>query len=174
VTNNNDEAATQHAVGAVSRTTNKEEVMANYTLRWDQNLRPAQRFVVLATFHKKAVLDKNTGLVWEQAPDARERVWAPAIFESVNKDVGGTVGWRLPSVVELKSLLDPTLPPPFVPEGVFTGVQPVVYWSATTWSDDPTRAWIVNFSDGFVSAMGKNDVPIRFWCVRGGMNAEAY
>ena len=174
MTNNIDEEVKQQAVGAVNHTTEMEGVMANYTLRWDQNLRGAKRFVVLAAFHNKAVLDKNTGLVWEQAPDVSERVWAPAIFESVNKNVGGTAGWRLPSVVELKSLLDHTLPPPFLPDGIFTGVQPFAYWSATTWSNDPTRAWIVNFSDGLVSAMGKNDVPIHFWCVRGGMNADQY
>jgi hypothetical protein len=77
-------------------------------------------------------------------------------------------------VVELASLIDPSLPPPFVPKGVFTGVHPFAYWSATTWSNDPTRAWIVNFSDGFVSAMGKNDVPIYLWSVRGGMISDQY
>ncbi len=53
----------------------------------------------------------------------------------------GTVGWRLPSVIELKSVLDPSLPPPFVPVSVFTGILPFFYWSATTSPDLPASAW---------------------------------
>lgn len=39
----------------------------NHTLRWDTNHPSASRFVKLAAFNNEAVLDKNTGLVWEQA-----------------------------------------------------------------------------------------------------------
>lgn len=35
----------------------------NHTLRWDQALPTAQRFVVLAAFNNQAVLDLETGLV---------------------------------------------------------------------------------------------------------------
>ena len=77
----------------------------NHTLRWDTNNPSATRFT---TAFPGAVLDKNTGLVWEQAPDATTRTWAVATRYCVNKNVGGTVGWRLPSVVELKSVQDPS------------------------------------------------------------------
>jgi len=113
----------------------------NHTLRWDQNLPAVQRFVVLAAFNSEAVLDKNTGLAWEQAPDAKTSCWGVATGYCFNKNVGGTVGWRLPSAVELKSVQDPSLPAPFVPVSVFTGVQSAAgYWSATTNADNPTNA----------------------------------
>jgi len=35
----------------------------NHTLRWDQVLPAAQRFVILMAFNSDAVLDKETGLV---------------------------------------------------------------------------------------------------------------
>jgi Protein of unknown function (DUF1566) len=82
----------------------------NHTLRWDRNFPSASRFVVLAEFNNQAVLDKNTGLVWEQAPGTTTRLWAQAGRYCINKSVGGTRGWRLPSVIELKSIQDPSLP----------------------------------------------------------------
>ena len=146
----------------------------NHTLRWDQNLPAAQRFVVLATFNNEAVLDKNTGLVWEQAPDVTPTNWFGAALICVNKTVGGTVGWRLPSVAELRSVQDPTLPPPFVPTSIFTGVQlNNSYWSSSTDSSD--GAWTVafNFNKFIVVRVVVNGF-LQVWCVRGGMNADRY
>ena len=145
----------------------------NPTLRWDTNNPSASRFT---TAFPGAVLDKNTGLVWEQAPDATTRIWRFSTLYCANKavpSVGGTRGWRLPSVIELASLVDPSLPAPFVPASVFTGVQSAVYWSASTGAGHPTDAWVVVFGDGGVSN-GDKAGNFLAWCVRGGMNAEAY
>jgi hypothetical protein len=77
----------------------------NHTLRWDTNNPSGSRFTTAFT---GAVLDKNTGLVWEQAPSETFRFWekvspAPegATNHCINKEVGNTRGWRLPSVAEL-------------------------------------------------------------------------
>lgn len=142
----------------------------NHTLRWDTNNPSASRFT---TAFPGAVLDKNTGLVWEQAPDATGKAWATATLDCVNKTVGGTVGWRLPSVVELKSVQDPLLPAPFIPASVFTGVQAAGYWSATTNASSPLFGMFVFFTTGSVGNSGKAN-PFPTWCVRGGMNADQY
>jgi Protein of unknown function (DUF1566) len=152
----------------------------NHTLRWDSNNESATRFTPA---FPGAVLDNNTGLVWEQAPDGTPRPWISATSYCVNKNVGGTRGWRLPSVVELASLIDgtPGAVAPFVPSGPFTlstsdsipGVQSAFYWSATTFADGPNFAWFVLFLNGLVTHTGKiNDY--HAWCVRGGMQADAY
>ena len=87
--------------------------------------------------------------------------------------VGGTRGWRLPSVVELASVLDPSLPSPLVPASVFSGVQSAGYWSATTSAENPTDAWGVGF--GFVDVFHANKTDsFQVWCVRGGMHADSY
>ena len=143
----------------------------NHTLRWDTNNASATRFTAAFT---GAVLDNNTGLVWEQAPDATQRTtWISANATCINKQVGGTRGWRLPSVVELGSLMDPSLPAPFVPASVFTGVQSFNYWSATTSAENPTLGWNMYFLSGYVFHAVKTDA-YHVWCVRGGMNADVY
>ena len=70
---------------------------------------------------------------------------------------------------------DPSLPAPFVPVSVFTGVQLDVYWSATTSADFPADAWYMDFSNsnGGVHGNLKPDLSLA-WCVRGPMNADAY
>ena len=133
----------------------------NHTLRWDTNNPSATRFT---TAFPGAVLDNNTGLVWEQAPDGAPRNWA-------------TVGWRLPSMVELISVQDGSPAPvaPFVPGTVFTGVQLIGYWSATTFAGGPTDAWVVFFSSSSgLDHRSKAIDGFYAWCVRGGMNADTY
>ncbi len=144
----------------------------NQTLRWDQALPAAQRFVVLASFANAAVLDKETGLVWEQSPETTTYDWANARYQCINRTTGGRKGWRLPSVHELASLVDPSVAPPgpTLPAGhPFTNVQSAAYWSASTNAQDPPRAFYVVFGNGGVtSSMKINSQPV--WCVRGGHN----
>jgi hypothetical protein len=150
--------------------------LSGVTQNWDKNLTGTGRFTVLSAFGGAAVRDNNTGLVWEQQPDGTiGRGWVIALQYCINKNVGGTRGWRLPSVVELASLIDPTLPAPFVPTSVFTGVQAAFYyWSATLNAADPSGAWGVPFTNSAVVNVGKTDPNVYVWCVRGPMNADAY
>ena len=90
---------------------------------WDQGLPVAERFVrvlpTAATPAGEAVLDKNTGLVWEQSPLTTTHTWSLARFQCTGRTVGDQRGWWLPSVHELASLLDPTNPGgnPDLPDG---------------------------------------------------------
>lgn len=147
---------------------------------WSQKLPAATRFVVLTDWNSEAVLDRHTGLVWEKSPDTTTQTWFNARFVCINKNVGGQKGWRLPAIAELASLIDPAVafPGPTLPAGhPFTNVQSSVqssnYWSASTTAENPTFAWFVDFFDGDVNADNKTRSKF-FWCVRGGMNAEAY
>ena len=141
---------------------------------WDENHHGASRFTVLGAFGQAAVRDNNTGLVWEQAPDATPLAWIFATYQCANRNVGGTFGWRLPSLIELKSIQDPLLPAPFVPASVFTGVQSDLYWTATTYAQDPTAAWLVAFQFTQLPLSNKVNGSYPAWCVRGPMQESVY
>ncbi len=53
-------------------------------------------------------------------------------------------------------------------------VQSTRYWSATTRADDPTTAWIVDFSVDGVFFNFKTNTDIHAWCVRGPMQESVY
>jgi len=147
--------------------------LSGVTQNWDKNLPSDSRFTVLTDFNNQAVRDNNTGLVWEQAPDGTSQTGLAATMYCLRKAVGGTKGWRLPSVAELVSLQDPSLAAPFVPT-VFNGVQSEHYRSATADVTNPTvQGWIVGFGNGLAEVSQWNN-PWFVWCVRGPMNASTY
>lgn len=144
---------------------------------WSNIIPAARRFVVLVDFNNAAVLDRETGLVWEQAPNASPASdWIGARASCVDKIITGRKGWRLPSVVELASLVDTTQTNPTLPVGhPFSNVQLQNYWTATTLADTSTAAWAVHFSFGGVGViLGKNAGDLFAWCVRGPMNTDIY
>ncbi len=150
---------------------------------WDSKiLNAGTRFQVLPEFGGEAVLDKETQLVWQQLPAKTLHDWSDARFQCTSRTTGGRKGWRLPSVHELNSLIDPSVsaPGPALPPGhPFANFPSSFYWSATTVAADPTlpdstaHAWAVHFGTGFVGTHLKGN-PLGAWCVRGGMNADQY
>jgi hypothetical protein len=148
---------------------------------WDQKLASNNRFIVLEDWNSEAVLDLETGLVWERSPanSTTFTTWSAARLGCINKNVGGRKGWRLPSIPELASLIDPSVasPGPTLPLGhPFLNVQSGAsegYWSASTDAAIPALAWAARFFNGTVFTDAKVDGG-QFWCVRGGMNADAY
>jgi hypothetical protein len=144
---------------------------------WDQILPVETRFVVLTNWGSKAVLDKETGLVWERSPNVIPQTWFGARSICTGRRTGNRIGWRLPSMPELASLVDSNNSHPVLPTShPFTGVQTSFpYWSATTNAEFPTFAWVVNFNNGVVgNHFFDKTSEIFTWCVRGGMNADQY
>ncbi len=146
---------------------------------WDQKLACAPgkcpRFLVLADWgDSAAVLDKETGLVWERYPSMSFFTWENAQIHCNRLTTGGRLGWRLPTLQELASLVDPTVPSPgpTLPIGhPFTSVLTSFYWSATTSAPNTSSVWEVSFEFGDVDIFAK-DGNNFVWCVRGGQGVD--
>jgi len=173
------------------------------TPSWDQKLQcdtPATcpRFIVLSNWNGEAVLDRETGLVWQRSPMAPctnplfcrvltqgTVTWNQAQLYCNFLIVGNRGGWRVPTVQELHSLIDyaNTQSPRLPPGHPFTGVQSSFYWSATAYSvpfnADPNQnsipnAWVVFF---FFVNDAATDIDYQdnhhfVWCVRSGQGVN--
>ena len=141
---------------------------------WDKQINSPGRFQVLGDFAGAAVFDKETGLVWEQSPSTTTFTWIGAQINCNQRTTGGRLGWRLPTVQELASLVDPNNPdgnPDLPPGHPFSNVGSINYWSATTNADVTGNAWLVNFANGDVVTGDKTGTR-RIWCVRGGQGVD--
>jgi hypothetical protein len=147
---------------------------------WDRRIDNAQqRFKLLGEFNNEAVLDRETGLVWERRPSTQPMPWPNARLFCAQKAVGGRGGWRLPAFNELATLVDPNVTSaaaPRLPAGhPFLDVQAAAYWSSTIFAEQPGFTVIVFFFfvAGSDAPIGVNDANINggphyAWAVRGG------
>ena len=152
----------------------------NHTLRWDRILDStngdaagcnSDRFKCV--MGGAAVVDLETGLVWDRSPDITTGgTWTAAITHCAQRTVGGRIGWELPMRNQLASLVDRDNSSPALPTGhPFLTVQPAFYWSATAGAVFPSDAWFVDFTSGGV-VTGDKDDGFHAWCVRGGQSFD--
>ena len=111
-----------------------------------------------------SLTDSVTGLVWQQSPETTERTQAEAAAYCSDLSLAGYDDWRLPSRLELVSLLDvgrtPALPPdvPSRPIGA--------HWSSTPAATTPGSYFIVNNLYGLWS-VAQSSINAATRCVRG-------
>lgn len=143
--------------------------------KWCQKLTGSNRFKLV--LDGEAVLDKETGLVWQRSPHTYRSNWYNASSDAYMHEIAGRMGWRLPTIEELASLADKT---PLYSPGIalpelhpFTDVQPDGYWSSTTYPRDTDNAYYMHFNGGNVTFSSKSDSNY-IWLVRGGQGHDGY
>jgi N-acetylneuraminic acid mutarotase len=115
---------------------------------------------------KDEMTDRNTGLIWQLGDDGNmytqpEAVQHCASFTSAE----ASTGWRLPSVIELMTLIDNGLQLPSINK-FFTGAQSTNYWTTTPTASANMLAWTVKFDFGeVIPLLMDSSLPVR--CVRG-------
>jgi hypothetical protein len=140
---------------------------------WDQQLPASTRWITLTNWGSAAVLDRETGLVWQQNPTASEPfTWAQAVDFCRRLPIGGRYGWRLPSLEELMTLVDPSTLSLF--SGAPLAPLPNFFWTASTVAENTNNAFLVSFvpnGSGPLEAL-KADIE-SVWCVRGYQGAQS-
>ena len=118
----------------------------------------------------EAVLDHETGLVWQRVPDTTLTSWYVAIQSCRDDFTGDRSGWRLPSFEELGSLQDVAgadgLPAghPFA-----AGDTNEAFLSSTVDERSEGRVRARRLGGAVQFSVAKDGaIPIRYWCVRGG------
>jgi hypothetical protein len=144
------------------------------TPSWDQKLPSASRFIILSDWDNAAILDKETGLVWQRSPSTIAVTWVQASNYCTNLVVSNRFAWHLPTIQELGSLVDRSVTSsPKLPSGhPFMNVRSSYYWSATTSASISSSAWVEEFTYGGGVPVDKLNSSF-VWCVRGGNGVDA-
>jgi len=106
------------------------------------------------------VTDDVTKLVWQKSVTSSQAYsWCDAINYCATLTLAGRT-WRLPTRIELLSLVDFTRGNPAINTTAFPGVPGGKYhWTSSPWvvsqiATKPQYSWIVNFSEGLTSNAG--------------------
>ena len=119
-----------------------------------------------------AVLDHETGLVWQRTVAAGSTNFSGAYADCEFIEIGGRYGWRVPSHQELRSLLDTS--PDHLPDGhpfigVLTG-SPDLFWTTAIFLHAGTESTVIVLNvdaPADITVDPETDLNRR-WCVRGG------
>lgn len=142
---------------------------------WSRLIDDSSRFELV--MNDEAVLDRETGLVWDRNPGTSTSVWQAAPEYCYKRAVGQRYGWRLPTVAELASLVDnsnssPALPTNHSFQNIQTSNGLDRYWTITSVAFNPDYAFYVSFygtgNINYEEKVLSGDPKYYRWCVRGG------
>ncbi len=110
------------------------------------------------------VLDRVTGLEWQRIVDAGSYTWSDAIAYCTNLVLAGHSDWRLPTRIELISIVRYDRGNPAIDTSAFPATPTSPHWTSTPVANT-SYAWDVYFIDGGVSPRATGGTN-RVRCVR--------
>ena len=114
------------------------------------------------------ITDNVTGLTWQKEDDNIERAWDNANTYCDDLTLGGSTDWRLPSDMELMSIVNYGIYNPAINTAYFPDTNSSFYWlSNTITSDSSTYTLHMNFTHGFIINYVSKSNRYYVRCVRG-------
>jgi hypothetical protein len=93
--------------------------------------------------------DPATGLEWQAVPFAESMTWAEAEKACSELRLGGHADWRMPTRIELLSIVDDTRHKPAIDTDAFPETPSAWFWTSTPYAANPAEyAWVVYFGSG--------------------------
>lgn len=119
---------------------------------WPLPAEPPTGYVTGTGSASGTVTDTVTGLVWQHPPAASSFTWDGAKSYCAGLNLGGPAAgaWRLPTVIELFSLVDDTRYSPSISPTAFPNTPTGVYRSSLPSVAYAGHAWVVDFVSGNV------------------------
>ncbi len=141
----------------------------------DGDLQPGhswpERFTIQADTN--LVVDNLTGLMWTRNATAGAGSWDVAVVASHIIERFGYDDWRLPSVLEMESLVDAgELLPALIFLHPFNNLA-TNYWTGTGDTLDTNKAWVVGIQDGTVARWARTNTAPAYWPVRSHTTGKA-
>ena len=118
------------------------------------------------------VFDRITGLMWQRGASGSTFGQAGAAASCKGSKLGGYADWRLPTVLELVSIVDFTAASPSVDSLIFPGTSSNLYWTSTPLAGHPNNAWYVSFAQGATNFVDLTVANLAR-CVRTALNMPA-
>jgi hypothetical protein len=117
------------------------------------------------------VTDNVTGLMWQQVAPPGVYSWSDAQTYCANLALATHIDWRLPTFVELVSIIDSSQAPATINLTAFPGAPGIDFWTSTLFAGTLTDAREVYFNSGDTGqdgVLGTNNVR----CARGPASAR--
>ena len=97
------------------------------------------------------VVDKDTGMMWQDSSIIVKKNYSDAISYCEDLSISGYSDWRLPNIDELMSISDKSRYKPAIKK-IFKNTKNDYYWSSSKYKGNSSKAWIVNFYNGYDSS----------------------
>jgi hypothetical protein len=112
------------------------------------------------------VTDNVTGLMWQQAVPTGTYTWAQAVAYCPTLTIAGHSDWRMPSQIELESIVDFGQSNPSINGTYFPSTPSNYFWSSSPLAGSSSSAWLVYFYDGSTDNGTPVSPTISMRCVR--------
>ena len=130
-----------------------------------------QSFTLLTVSGDKVVLDKNTGLQWQQTMPAETFDWDSALSYCENLQYAGYSDWRLPSPVEISTVSDFSRDHPAFDTAYFPNIadtsEEINLWTSRESKADTANAYYASYYAAHLANDAAKTTPYNVMCVRG-------